>query len=261
MAIDDMRINLNFVDHPKVKRLIRKAGYEAFYGLIRLFSIAGKMYQKGLFRGCTIEDIEDFADWHGEDGFLVDAMVSVGFMVHTSEGYAIHDWEHHQPWIYHADARSEQARKAIETRWERRRNRQIGAPDTVGIRGEYGANTNSNTPLPSPSPSPSPIPSPSPSPIPTPIGIGPTKSSPRFKKPSVEEVSAYCTERRNGVDPQTFIDFYDSKGWKVGKEGMKDWKAAVRTWEKRQKPTAVKTRYSSEGYGLDISKYQKLGGS
>ena len=40
-------------------------------------------------------------------------------------------------------------------------------------------------------------------------------------------------ERRNGVDPQRFIDFYETKGWMVGKNKMKDWKAAVRTWEQR----------------------------
>lgn len=59
------------------------------------------------------------------------------------------------------------------------------------------------------------------------------RKRPRFSPPSLDEVSAYCTERRNKVDPQTFIDFYESKGWIVGKTKMKDWKASVRTWEKR----------------------------
>ena len=56
-----------------------------------------------------------------------------------------------------------------------------------------------------------------------------------FTAPSIEEISIYCRERNNGVDPQTFYDFYESKGWFVGKNKMKDWKAAVRTWEKREK--------------------------
>ena len=56
-----------------------------------------------------------------------------------------------------------------------------------------------------------------------------------FQKPTVEEINQYCTERNNKVDPQRFFDFYESKGWKVGKEPMKDWKACVRTWE-RNKP-------------------------
>ena len=57
----------------------------------------------------------------------------------------------------------------------------------------------------------------------------------RFVSPSVDEVGAYCRERDNGIDAQAFVDFYESKGWRVGSSPMKDWKAAVRTWEKRQK--------------------------
>ena len=53
----------------------------------------------------------------------------------------------------------------------------------------------------------------------------------RFAPPTLEEVAAYCKERQNNVDAQRFVDFYASKGWFVGKNKMKDWKAAVRTWE------------------------------
>lgn len=52
--------------------------------------------------------------------------------------------------------------------------------------------------------------------------------------PALEDVRAYCEERGNMVDPETFMDFYESKGWYVGKNKMKDWKAAVRTWERGQ---------------------------
>lgn len=55
----------------------------------------------------------------------------------------------------------------------------------------------------------------------------------RFSPPSVDEVAAYCRERGNTVDAQTFCDFYAAKGWRVGAQPMKDWRAAVRTWEKR----------------------------
>ena len=61
----------------------------------------------------------------------------------------------------------------------------------------------------------------------------------RFRPPTVEEVEAYCFERNNRVDPERFVDFYSSNGWKVGKNPMKDWKAAVRTWEKRDGPDNV----------------------
>ena len=54
----------------------------------------------------------------------------------------------------------------------------------------------------------------------------------RFTPPTLEEVTAYCIERNNSVDAQRFIDYYTSNGWLVGKNKMKDWKAAVRTWER-----------------------------
>ena len=55
----------------------------------------------------------------------------------------------------------------------------------------------------------------------------------RFEPPTVEQVAEYCRERKNAVDAGRFVDFYTSKGWKVGAEPMKDWRACVRTWEKR----------------------------
>ena len=53
--------------------------------------------------------------------------------------------------------------------------------------------------------------------------------------PTLEMVREYCQERHNSVDPEAFISFYDSKGWMIGKNKMKDWKAAVRTWERSRK--------------------------
>ena len=54
-----------------------------------------------------------------------------------------------------------------------------------------------------------------------------------FQPPTIDEVKDYCWERKNGIDAQSFIDFYSSKGWMIGKNKMKDWKAAIRTWEQR----------------------------
>ena len=59
------------------------------------------------------------------------------------------------------------------------------------------------------------------------------KGRTRFQKPSLDEIRAYCNERGNSVDPVKFFNFYESKGWMVGKSPMKDWKASVRTWEQR----------------------------
>ena len=54
----------------------------------------------------------------------------------------------------------------------------------------------------------------------------------RFEKPTLSQITQYCLERNNNVNAEQFYDYYESNGWKVGKNSMKDWKAAVRTWEK-----------------------------
>jgi hypothetical protein len=63
-----------------------------------------------------------------------------------------------------------------------------------------------------------------------------------FNKPKLIEVENYCKERNNNIDAEAFIAFYESKGWMIGKNKMKDWKQAVITWEKRnyKKPTMSK---------------------
>lgn len=77
----------------------------------------------------------------------------------------------------------------------------------------------------------------------------------RFSPPSLEEVTAYCSSRQSSVDPERFLDYYTCNGWKVGKNPMKDWKAAVRFWESGEthKPpmTARKPYMHDPGNFLD----------
>lgn len=61
----------------------------------------------------------------------------------------------------------------------------------------------------------------------------------RFTPPTLDEVIAYCQERGNSVDAERFVSYYESNGWKVGKNPMKDWRAAVRTWERDDRPRAT----------------------
>ena len=61
------------------------------------------------------------------------------------------------------------------------------------------------------------------------------KGRSRFQKPTLEEVADYCRLRNNGIDPEAFYAYYESKGWTIGKSPMKDWKAAMVTWEKKEK--------------------------
>lgn len=89
-----------------------------------------------------------------------------------------------------------------------------------------------------------------------------SKKSTRQKKfvpPTVEEVAAYCLERKNKVDAAYFVDHYTSNGWKVGKQNMKDWKAAVRTWERNgyNQPSKKQDAAEPNGYSFDLEEYER----
>ncbi len=68
----------------------------------------------------------------------------------------------------------------------------------------------------------------------------PSRKKRCFKPPTLEEVTAYCRERENSIDPERFLNYYESNGWMVGRTKMKNWKAAVRTWEAKDKPSTPK---------------------
>jgi hypothetical protein len=105
--------------------------------------------------------------------------------------------------------------------------------------------------------------------LPPPAGLPPTEAEgakkPKAEKPkcaarvftppTVEEVSAYCTERKNGIDPVAFVDFYQSRGWMYGNTKIRDWKACVRTWEQRNKTFKNQNygaKQSGRSYMLDL---------
>lgn len=86
------------------------------------------------------------------------------------------------------------------------------------------------------------------------INVGHKTNQKRFVPPAVEQVREYCLERGNGVDPQRFVDHYTSNGWMVGKNKMKDWKAAVRTWERNVKESPKPQTQKSSNPFLDLLK-------
>ena len=82
----------------------------------------------------------------------------------------------------------------------------------------------------------------------------------RFTPPTYDEVFNYCVERNNGIDAQRFIDFYSAKGWLVGKNKMKDWRAAIRTWEKGNSKNSNQqvSVASSNSVNLDQNGYMPI---
>lgn len=79
----------------------------------------------------------------------------------------------------------------------------------------------------------------------------------RFTPPSLEEVQTYCKERNNSVNAESFIDFYESKGWMIGKNKMKDWKAAVRNWEKKETGSSQQKPVQTKFHNFDQREYEK----
>ena len=185
-----------------------------------------------------VADIALDANWIGSPNTFVDAMIKVRFIDPPSnliEWYSLHDWTTHQPWASNADDRSIKAAKNQAFRWcvieiKDKQNKDkfkdwyyntfkfVKGQNREAILSEYESYTNGNTPLPSP-----PIPSPP----------KPKKKTVRFTPPSLSEVKDYCLERKNKIDPETFIAHYTANGWMRGKNKIKDWKACVITWEKK----------------------------
>ena len=76
-----------------------------------------------------------------------------------------------------------------------------------------------------------------------------------FKKPTLEEVKEYCLERQNGIDAETFIDFYEANGWVQGKnKPIKNWKACIRTWERNRKPKQQEDIDLPDWFDRDLNK-------
>ena len=83
----------------------------------------------------------------------------------------------------------------------------------------------------------------------------------RFEKPTLSQITQYCLERNNNVNAEQFYDYYESNGWKVGKNAMKDWKACVRTWERNEyrKPNSKKNS-KEDAINVVNNLMNKLGG-
>lgn len=82
----------------------------------------------------------------------------------------------------------------------------------------------------------------------------PHSSRKKFEAPTIEEVTAYCKERKNNIKPEQFIAYYEANGWKVGKNPMKDWRAAIRSWETREeeiKASGNKVDYMKNEYSKE----------
>lgn len=170
MTVADARVKVTLPDHPKTKKLIRKCGQAGAWNLIRLFLFAAANHPDGDLSGMDDDDIEIAADWQGDAGAFVAALVEVRFLTGEQGARSVHDWAEHNPWASGAGARSEKSRWAAICKQHGRQKaaeimpeyaeslRPASQPDASGV-----PDSASGTPVarsgsaPSPSPSPSPF--------------------------------------------------------------------------------------------------------
>lgn len=205
-----LNLDLNFQEHPKSRRLKALTGDE--FLIVRLWLYIGKVRpETGRLENHSDEEIEALIDWKGTKKAAIEALLKVGFIRRKKGGIECVDWREHEG---HLLAFSRRGKVAARARWNKLSNKHASS-----IAKPILSNAPTKPTIPT---------------IPTkPITEKATAAkSPPFIQPTLEQVKSYCVERRNGVDSAKWWDFYASKGWMVGRNKMKDWQAAVRTWER-----------------------------
>lgn len=112
----DIRISTGLLTNRKIKKLIRRKGYEGFYNLISLWINTGINCPEGELTGYDREDIMDMSGTNDEN--FIELLMELGLLEFDNENYLIHNWKTHNHWAANAKKRSEKARKAIEARWK-----------------------------------------------------------------------------------------------------------------------------------------------
>jgi len=220
-------------NHVKVKRLKRLLGvplYRAVGILETIWLLCIDCCDEGNLGKFTDDEIADYLEWDGDPHQLVSALASSGWIdSHESHRFVVHDWFSHCPDFIRERVRMRHGRAKKD-----REQREIRTYDaSAANKSEQNRTDGEHSAACSPLVQSSPVqPSPTNSlPVENTAAAEP-KPSRKFSKPTVEEVTAYCRERRNAISPSGFVDYYEANGWRVGRNAMKDWKAAIRYWEK-----------------------------
>ena len=166
----DFRISVTCARHPKIRKLIRRLGYEAFFSLTCLWAFAAAHKPNGDLNGMDGEDIELAAEWSGEQEAFVNALLDLRLLdVDEAGNMSIHDWRDHNGYAFYADARTAKAQKAASARWSK--NSELMPADAQGNATSNAPSINEQCsehgqamPVDAPSNAPSPAPTPTPAP-------------------------------------------------------------------------------------------------
>ena len=135
MARDDLRFDIGFFNNLKTRKLLKKFGDHGVTCIIRIWCYAGERHPNGTLVGFDSGDLEEIGGWAGKRGAFASYVIRERWVDKAEDGtLSIHDWPEHQPWVSHAESRSDQARAAVNVRWERKRAAQAKEITTGPIR-------------------------------------------------------------------------------------------------------------------------------
>ena len=210
----NLNLDIEYFDHVKTVRLVGLLGKGSEVLPLKLWCRAAKHHAgTGRLTDYSAQEIESLVGWWGNTGHMVEAMVKVGFLEQVNGSYEIHGWKEKQG---HIVAYKERAKNAAEPRWGlRRENATSNALGNPTSNAQYIAVQTSKPKVVVRKPPPHQHPPPK-----------------KFQKPNPQEIQDYAKEIGFFVDGQHFWDYYESRGWLIGKVPMKNWQAAVRTWKR-----------------------------
>ena|SRR3990167_2404249 len=187
-------------DHPKTLSVMDTLGISrpAAVGHLHLFWWWCMDYaEQGDLSRYTPAQIDRAAEWTGKAGKFTEAMIDAGFFNRDGDKITVHDW------LDFCGSLIERRLKRANERRNGAKSRRLGAE-----RPPLGAER--------------------------PLTVPTIPYLTNHTIPDLKDVIAYCRERGKGVDPEKWFDYYTSNGWMVGKNRMKNWQAAVRTWERNK---------------------------
>jgi len=274
-----LNLELNYFEHPKARKLRARLGDSADVLPLRLWCYVGQFCNKhdGVLVGHDDLEIEEIIRWKGKAGAAIEALIAVGFLERLPDGILkVHNWEEHSG---HLAAFGLRAKAAAKARWDKAAqkgkevaettepeasgtDKPVATPpiqkcssDAQAMLGDATSNAHAvhavqalhaehaQTDRPAATP--------------------PQNQTPKrlgFTKPTLPEIQAYIADKGYSVDAEAFLAHYTSNGWKVGSNPMKDWRAAVVTWHKKQKGGQYGTGTREVGSAATVpGKYAHLG--
>lgn len=193
--------------------------------LVRLWTWALNHREDGFFKLRDADIIVEVMRYKGKPQRLVDALVSSHLLDKTDDGYAIHDWEERVGMLL---AKREKKRSQDRDRKRRQRSRDSDS-DVTQCHGDVTRDISENVTQCHAAT----VPKPKPNTVP--LRESPPKSPQGESPPTLKEVTEYVRGNGYCMDPQLFHDYYAARSWTIGGVVMQDWKAAVRSWERREK--------------------------